>query len=116
MNNTFDLIVTMVRLGYSEKIIKASREAGAEGGTILMGRGTGVHERKKLLGIPVEPEKEIILIVVPASLSQKVLEAIVTAGELDKPGAGIAFILELKQVAGICHLLYQPEPDRSGSA
>lgn len=107
MNNNFDLIVTIVRPGYSEKIIKASREAGAEGGTILMGQGTGIHERKKLPGIPVEPEKEIILTVVPATISQKVLEAIIAAGELDKPGTGIAFVIELKQVAGICHLLYQ---------
>lgn len=98
-----------MRLGYSEKIIKASREAGAEGGTIVMGRGTDIHERKKLPGIPVEPEKEIILNVFPATVSQKVMEAIIAAGELDKTGTGIASVIELKQVAGICHLLYQPE-------
>lgn len=109
MNIEFDLIVTIVRMGFSEKIIEASRQAGAEGGTIIVGRGTGVHERKKLLGIPVEPEKEIIFSVVPRNRTQHILEAIVRAGELDKPGAGIAFVLELKQVAGICHLLYEKE-------
>jgi len=109
MNIEFDLIVTIVRMGFSEKIIEASRQAGAEGGTIIVGRGTGVHERKKLLGIPVEPEKEIIFSVVPRDRTQQILEAIVRAGELDKPGAGIAFVLELKQVAGICHLLYEKE-------
>lgn len=109
MNVEFDLIVTIVRMGFSEKIIEASRQAGAEGGTIIVGRGTGVHEKKKLLGIPVEPEKEIILSVVPEDRSQQILEAIIKAGELDKPGAGIAFVLELKQVAGICHLLYNKE-------
>lgn len=106
MKTSFDLIVTIVRMGFSEKIIQASRKAGAEGGTILMGRGTGVHERKKLLGIPIEPEKEIILTVIPANKTQQVLEAIIAAGELNKPGTGIAFVLELKQLAGICHLLY----------
>lgn len=109
MNIEFDLIVTIVRMGFSEKIIEASRQAGAEGGTIIVGRGTGVHEKKKLLGIPVEPEKEIIFSVVPRDRTQQILEAIVRAGELDKPGAGIAFVLELKQVAGICHLLYKTE-------
>lgn len=109
MNIEFDLIVTIVRMGFSEKIIEASRQAGAEGGTIIVGRGTGVHERKKLLRIPVEPEKEIIFSVVPRNRTQQILEAIVRAGELDKPGAGIAFVLELKQVAGICHLLYEKE-------
>ncbi len=102
---SFDLIVTVVPKGTAENIVKASKKAGAEGGTILFGRGTGVHETKTMLGIPIEPEKEIILTAVPGSRTKKVLEAIVEAGELDKPGTGIAFVLELKTVAGICHLM-----------
>ncbi|MGB7294300.1 MAG: P-II family nitrogen regulator [Candidatus Aminicenantales bacterium] len=103
---SYDLIVTIVNRGHSENIISASREAGAEGGTIVFGRGTGIHERKSLLGIPIEPEKEIVLTAVPRSKTQKVLGAIIQAGELDKPGAGISLVLELKEIAGICHLLY----------
>lgn len=55
------LIVTIVKKGWAEKIVNAARKAGARGGTIFHGRGVGVHETKKLLGIPIEPEKEIIL-------------------------------------------------------
>jgi len=106
MKIAFDLIVTIVNQNYSEKIIRASREAGAEGGTILFGRGTGVHERKKILGIPIEPEKEIVLTAVPRTLTEKVLGAVVRAGDLNKPGSGIALVLEIKDVAGICHLPY----------
>jgi len=105
MKPSYDLIVTIVNMGSSEKIIKASKEAGAEGGTIILGRGTGIHERKTLLGIPIEPEKEIVLTAVPRSRTERVLAAIVKGGELDKPGAGIAFVLELKAIEGICHLL-----------
>jgi len=105
MKHSYDLIVTIVNMGSSEKIIKASKEAGAEGGTIILGRGTGIHERKTLLGIPIEPEKEIVLTAVPRSRTERVLAAIVKGGELDKPGAGIALVLELKQIEGICHLL-----------
>lgn len=101
----FDLIVTVVKKGASERVLAATKRAGAEGGTILFGRGTGVHDTKTVLGIPIEPEKEIILTAVPRAKSGKVLEAIVRAGELDKPGTGVAFVLELKKVAGICHLL-----------
>jgi nitrogen regulatory protein P-II 1 len=100
-----DLIVTIIKKGYAERIIEASREAGAEGATIMFGRGTGVHEQKKLLGIPIEPEKEIIFTVVPAEISGRVLEAIIKAGKLERPATGIAFVLELKKVAGVVHLL-----------
>ena len=102
--NNFDLIVTIVNKNNSERIIKASRKAGAEGGTIIYGRGTGIRETKTLLGIPIEPEKEIILTIVARDITDRVMQAITEAGNLDKPGFGIIFSLELKKVAGICHL------------
>ena len=43
----FDLIVTIVKKGFSEQIIQASIKAGAKGGTVLFGRGTGIHEKRK---------------------------------------------------------------------
>lgn len=103
-----DLIVTIVRKGYAEQIVQASKEAGAEGATIFLGRGTGIHEQKKLLGIPIEPEKEIVFTVITADKTEKVLQAITRAGELEKPATGIAFVIELKQVVGVVHLLKNP--------
>ncbi len=101
----YDLIVTIVNRGRAERIVKASKKAGAEGGTILLGRGAGIHETKTLLGIPIEPEKEIILTAIPEEKTEEVLAAIVEAGGLNQAGAGIAFVIELKKVAGICHLI-----------
>ena len=104
LNIPFDLIVTIVNKGTSETIIKATKSAGAEGGTIIPGRGTGIREKKMLWGIPIEPEKDIILTIVPQEKTQAILAAIMEQGNLNKPGAGIAFVLELKSVAGICHM------------
>lgn len=101
----YDLIVTIVNRGFAERIMSASKEAGAEGGTILYGRGTGIHETRKLLGIPIEPEKEIVLTAVPREITERVLERIMGAGRLNEPGTGIAFVVELKKIAGICHIL-----------
>jgi hypothetical protein len=47
----FVLIVTIVKKGWGDEVIKASRKAGAHGGTILFGRGTGIHENKSILGL-----------------------------------------------------------------
>jgi nitrogen regulatory protein P-II 1 len=104
MESKSQLIVTIINKGRSEEIIKASRAAGAEGGTVIYGRGTGIHERVMLLGIPIEPEKELGLTVVPRQLTEKVMTAIVEAGDLNKPGAGISFVVDVQQVAGIAHL------------
>ncbi len=56
------------------------------------------------MGLAIDPEKEIVLTLVSTEISQKVMEAIVEAGNLERPGAGIAFIMPVKGVAGICHL------------
>jgi len=101
----FDLIVTIVNKGFAEEVVEAAKKAGAEGGTIIDGRGTGIHENAKLFGIPIEPEKEIVLTLIDRTKTEKVLEAISNAAELEKPGKGIAFVLEVERTVGICHLI-----------
>lgn len=103
----FDLIVTIVNKGNCDKVIEASKKAGAEGGTLLFGRGTGIHEHAKLFGITIEPEKEVILTLIRRELSEEVFAAIAVAVDLNKPGKGIAFVLEVERVVGITHLLNQ---------
>ncbi|OEF98191.1 P-II family nitrogen regulator [Desulfuribacillus alkaliarsenatis] len=101
----YDLIVSIVNKGNSDLVVDASKEAGAEGGTIIFGRGTGIHEQAKLFSFQIEPEKEIVLTLIERSLTNKVLEAIVKKAQLDKPGKGIAFVLEVERTVGINHIL-----------
>jgi len=111
----FDLIVTIINKGWADEIVEAARNAGAEGGTVLYGRGTGVHERKSFFGILIEPEKEVVLTLIPRERTQSVLQAIVKAGQLEKPGTGIAFVLDVSQVAGIIHLANPANPANPAS-
>jgi len=101
----FDLIVTIVNKGFAEEVVDAAKKAGAEGGTIINGRGTGIHENMKLFGIPIEPEKEIVLTIIDRTKTENVLIAIRNAVDLNKPGMGVAFVLEIEKTVGICHLL-----------
>ncbi len=100
---SYDLIVTIVNKGKAEKVVESSKRAGAEGGTIILGRGTGIHEKAKLFGIPIEPEKEIVLTLTPSDITESVLEAILKDTDLNKPGKGIAFVLSIDKIAGINH-------------
>jgi nitrogen regulatory protein PII len=97
------LIVTIVGRGWGDTVLEASMRAGAEGGTILLGRGAGIHEKQKIMGIPIEPEKEIVLSVTFGDRKDAILEEIVRAAELDKPGKGIAFMVPIEKVVGIVH-------------
>lgn len=99
----FDLIITIVNKGFCGNVLDASLEAGAEGGTFIHGRGSGVHEKAKLFSFTIEPEKDILLTLVPESLTEQVLAAIVKAGDLNEPGNGIAFVLDVEKTTGINH-------------
>jgi nitrogen regulatory protein P-II 1 len=100
----FQLIVTVVPQGSASRIVEAAKAAGARGGTILRGRGTGVHESGRFFGIPIEPEKELVLVLVERVLTSAILDAIVAAGRLAEPGKGIAFVLDVPRVEGVAQL------------
>jgi nitrogen regulatory protein PII len=107
-SGTHEVIFTIVNRGYSDKVVNATKDAGARGGTIVCGRGTGIHEKAKLLGIPIEPEKEIILTLIEKEKTGDVLDAITKAAELNTPGKGIAFVINVSRVEGISHSIKLP--------
>jgi len=98
---SYDLIVTIVSKGWGEEIVQAAREKGCKGGTIIPGKGTGIDGQKSFFGILIEPEKEVVLTVIEKEHAKEVMAAIRTAGKLDQPGTGIAFVVDLSDVTGI---------------
>ncbi|MBN9581749.1 MAG: P-II family nitrogen regulator [Afipia sp.] len=98
------LIVTVVRKGWGNTVLEASVKAGATGGTVLLGRGIGVNEKESIFGIPIEPEKEILLTLVPATAIDTVLQEIIRAADLNKPGHGLTFVVPVTSVLGIPHM------------
>ncbi len=101
------LIVSVVRKGWGSTVLDASVKAGARGGTVLFGRGAGIHEQEKIFGMSIEPEKEIVMTVVYADQVDTVLSEIVRAAELNDTGRGIAFVIPVEQIAGVAHFMKQ---------
>ena len=101
---SFNVIFTIVERGKGEDIIKATHEAGAEGATVFFGRGAGIHEHRKILGIPIEPQKEIVITLIEKEKTDIILDAIVKAGKLNELGKGRAFVIEVEKMVGAVHL------------
>jgi nitrogen regulatory protein P-II 1 len=99
------LIVSVVRKGWGSTVLEASVKAGARGGTVLFGRGAGIHEREKIFGMSIEPEKEIVLTVVYPDQVDTILNEIVRAAELNDTGRGIAFVIPVDRVVGVAHFM-----------
>lgn len=105
----FELIVTITNRGYSDFVVESARNAGASGGTIINGRGTGVHEKESILGVSIQPEKEMVLTLVKKEDKSKIMKVIVEGANLNKEGKGICFSIPVEDVAGINHLLSDEE-------
>ena len=101
MKNKHDVIFCIVNSGFSDAVMDAARKFGARGGTVIRARGTANSEAEKLFGITIQPEKEIVMILVDTTIKNDILHALYTAVGLDTPGQGIAFSLPVDQAIGL---------------
>ena len=99
--NMYKAIFIVVDKGKAETVLDSAIAAGSKGATIINGRGSGIHEQKILFNFPIEPEKEIVLIITAGDLTNKVIEAIRNDLYIDEPGKGIMFILDINQAYGL---------------
>ncbi len=99
--STYKCIVVIVKRGDGEDVVTSASAHGARGGTIIHGRGTSVRENKKVFGTLIEPEKDIVLIVTNTDILEKVMDGIRDALDLEAPGKGILFTIDLDRVEGI---------------
>ena len=97
----YEVIFCIVNSGYGEAVMDAARTVGARGGTIINARGTASLDAEKIFGITVQPEKEIVMILVPSELKDDILHAIYKEAGLDSAGQGIAFALPVDAVVGL---------------
>ncbi len=98
---TYQCILCIVNQGFSEAVMDAARAAGARGGTVLRARGTANPEVEKKFSFPIQPEKEIVMILVDAKICDGVLHALYQNVGLHTPGQGIAFAMPIDNVVGL---------------
>ena len=100
-NYNHEVIFCIVNAGFSDVVMDAAKEFGAGGGTVIRARGTANTEAEKLFNIVVQPEKEVVMILVERAIRDDILHAVYRAVGLNTPGQGIAFSLPVDQVVGL---------------
>ena len=96
-----ELILCIVNVGFSDAVMEAARACGAKGGTVLNARGTANKEAETFFKITIQPEKEAVMILVPAAIKDSVLRALYEKVGLQTPGQGIALALPVDGVVGL---------------
>lgn len=94
-------ITVIVNKGKAEEVIEAATAAGARGGTIINARGSGIHETSKLFFMDIEPEKEIVMILVEKENAERIISSVNERLSIEEPGKGIIFVQEVSKIYGL---------------
>lgn len=97
----YEVIFTIIDRGQADEVVDAAKDAGAPGATIINARGSGAHEDSKFFGIHIEPEKEIVLVVVKKEKTGAIIESIKNRLDIDEPGGGIVFVMDVTRTSGL---------------
>lgn len=101
MTYNHEVIFCIVNSGFATEVMDAARQFGASGGTVLRARGTANPNAEKLFNIAIQPEKEIVMILVDTKIKDDILHALYKAVGLNTPGQGIAFSMPVESVVGL---------------
>ena len=105
----YELVITIVNRGFTDRVMDAAGKAGARGGTVLHARGAGQEEAAKFFGITIQPEKEVVMILVKREQKQAVMQEICKGVGLNTEGHGLSFSLPVDQVTGVARMMIENE-------
>lgn len=99
----FKLIMTFIEDDKTDEVMKAARDAGATGATVINhARGEGLKASKTFFGLSLETQRDVVLFLVEEHLSREILEKIAEVGEFEaKPGSGIAIQIDVEDAVGV---------------
>ncbi|MEY3121366.1 MAG: hypothetical protein RI993_191 [Pseudomonadota bacterium] len=101
----FKLIITFLDDCQTERVMEAARKAGATGATIISSaRGEGMDRAKTFLGLSLETQRDVVMLLVEEHLSRAIMETIAEVGQFDATaGTGIAFQIDVEDAVGVAH-------------
>ncbi|MCL7943243.1 P-II family nitrogen regulator [Marinobacter sp. ATCH36] len=99
----FKLLMAFVDEDKTDKVLDASRSAGATGATIITNaRGQGLKKTIGIFGLEILSPRDVLLILVEARRIDTVMAAVRKAGKLDESlSTGIAIVLDVEQAIGL---------------
>jgi len=101
----FKLLIIMTEDERTQKILDAARKAGTTGCTVLnQARGEGIKPAKTFLGLSIDSQVDVILMLAEEHMSREIMEQVAIAGEFDEtPGTGIAIQIDVEDAIGVRH-------------
>lgn len=99
-NGKYALIAAIINKGYRDELMDTAKSAGAVGGTLLHARSLDSEESQSFMGLNVQEEKEIILILTSSDKKAAIMTAINREFGLKTEACGHIIALPVDSVLG----------------
>ena len=100
INFNYEIVLAIANEGHTDTVMEAAREAGARGGTVLHGKGTGSTDAAKFFGVSIASEKEVIMIVAKSSEKAAIMKSIIDKAGTQTEAGAVVMSLPVSAVAG----------------
>lgn len=100
INFNYEIVLAIANEGHTDTVMEAAREAGARGGTVLHGKGTGSKDAAKFFGVSIASEKEVIMIVAKSSEKAAIMKSIIDKAGTQTDAGAVVMSLPVSAVAG----------------
>ena len=99
--NKYELIIVSMEDGFVDPVMKAAREAGARGGTVMKARAAGDENTESFFGLKLYDEMEILAILVQREEKLKMMSAISKVLAAKSPEKSLLFSVPVDDVVGV---------------
>lgn len=95
------LVIFLVKSRLTDRVVGLAKQMGAPGATIINGHGTGLEEARTFFGLELNVSTNMIVFLLEESLAEVMLTNMEKKLELNRPGTGIGFTVDVERVVGM---------------
>lgn len=99
--SNFEALFAIVDRGSGDDVVDIAQKAGAKGATIVHGRGTGATVLGEVFDMVIEPEKDIVLMLIDKDNIDSIMEDLTKEMEISMPNRGILFTMAVNRTIGL---------------
>lgn len=101
MQERFELIATVVDGGMTDIVMDSAKAAGARGGTVMKCRDMSPDTARKVFGVTIRQDREMLMLVVPQRDKEKIMKAVCSTVLSETGEHATAFSLAIDDVVGL---------------
>lgn len=98
---SYQAIITIMDRGICGRAVEAVSKTGSHSGTLLKGRGSGLHEKQRILNMALEPEKDILLLISKEENIEELIDGIDKEIKITEPGNGLLVSMQVNRIHGM---------------